>query len=191
MQLAGGFVGADRQASARAAPGRCPGPSPSASGTRRFRVSPASIARWIGAAPRQRGSSEACTFQQPKRRDVEDRLRQHQAVGDDDHQVGLQRAQGIARRARVFSVSGCSTGRPRCERLELDRRRRAARGRARRGDRAACRRRRLRCAARRRAATARRIPACRRRRCASDIGPCVRPRPGGAPSRASCAPSRA
>jgi hypothetical protein len=30
-----------------------------------LRVSPASIARWIGAAPRQRGSSEACTFQQP------------------------------------------------------------------------------------------------------------------------------
>ena len=28
-------------------------------------LSPASIARWIGAAPRQRGSSEACTFQQP------------------------------------------------------------------------------------------------------------------------------
>ncbi len=28
-------------------------------------VSPASIARWIGAAPRQRGSNEACTFQQP------------------------------------------------------------------------------------------------------------------------------
>ena len=27
--------------------------------------SPARIARWIGAAPRQRGSSEACTFQQP------------------------------------------------------------------------------------------------------------------------------
>jgi hypothetical protein len=30
-------------------------------------VSPASIARWIGAAPRQRGSREACTFQQPRR----------------------------------------------------------------------------------------------------------------------------
>ena len=52
-------------ATATAAPGRCRGPSPSASGTRRSRLSPASIARWIGAAPRQRGSSEACTFQQP------------------------------------------------------------------------------------------------------------------------------
>jgi hypothetical protein len=30
-------------------------------------ASPARIARWIGAAPRQRGSSEACTFQQPSR----------------------------------------------------------------------------------------------------------------------------
>jgi hypothetical protein len=40
--------------------------------------SPASIARWIGAAPRQRGSSEACTFQQPNARNVEDRLRQDQ-----------------------------------------------------------------------------------------------------------------
>jgi hypothetical protein len=31
-----------------------------------LRASPASTARWIGAAPRQRGNSEACTFQQPK-----------------------------------------------------------------------------------------------------------------------------
>jgi hypothetical protein len=30
-------------------------------------VSPASIARGIGAAPRQRGSSEACTLMQPWR----------------------------------------------------------------------------------------------------------------------------
>ena len=29
--------------------------------------SPASIARWIGAAPRQRGSSEAWTLRQPWR----------------------------------------------------------------------------------------------------------------------------
>ena len=29
--------------------------------------SPAMTAHWIGAAPRQRGSSEACTFRQPKR----------------------------------------------------------------------------------------------------------------------------
>ena len=28
-------------------------------------LSPAMIARWIGAAPRQRGSSEACTLMQP------------------------------------------------------------------------------------------------------------------------------
>ena len=34
---------------------------------RQMTLSPASIARWIGAAPRQRGSSEACTFQQPRR----------------------------------------------------------------------------------------------------------------------------
>ena len=30
-------------------------------------VSPASIARWIGAAPRQRGSSEAWMLKQPSR----------------------------------------------------------------------------------------------------------------------------
>jgi hypothetical protein len=30
-------------------------------------VSPASIARWIGAAPRQRGSSEAWMLMQPRR----------------------------------------------------------------------------------------------------------------------------
>jgi len=29
--------------------------------------SPARMARWIGAAPRQRGSSEAWMFQQPRR----------------------------------------------------------------------------------------------------------------------------
>jgi hypothetical protein len=30
-------------------------------------ASPASMARWIGAAPRQRGSSEAWMFRQPSR----------------------------------------------------------------------------------------------------------------------------
>ena len=30
-------------------------------------VSPAMMARWIGAAPRQRGNSEACTLKQPSR----------------------------------------------------------------------------------------------------------------------------
>jgi len=30
-------------------------------------ASPASIARWMGAAPRQRGSSEAWMFRQPRR----------------------------------------------------------------------------------------------------------------------------
>ena len=53
--------------------------------------SPASIARWIGAAPRQRGSSDAWMLRQPWRGSVEHVLRQDQAVGGDDHHVGRGR----------------------------------------------------------------------------------------------------
>ena len=51
----------------RAAPGsgRCPGPRPSASPSRRS-VSPARIACWTGEAPRHRGNSEKCRFTAPK-----------------------------------------------------------------------------------------------------------------------------
>ena len=56
-------------------------------------VSPAMIARWIGAAPRQRGSLEACRLKQPKRR-FEHRRRQDEAVGDDDGDIGAQRGEG-------------------------------------------------------------------------------------------------
>ena len=59
------------------------------------RVSPAMIARWMGAAPRQRGRAEACRLRQPCARRVEDRLRQDQAIGDDDGDIGPVRGEGL------------------------------------------------------------------------------------------------
>ena len=64
------------------------------------------MARWIGAAPRQRGSSEACRLRQPWRGRVEDRLRQDQAVGDDDGDIGAERGEaprpsGVAKARRA------------------------------------------------------------------------------------------
>jgi hypothetical protein len=51
------------------------------------------IARWIGAAPRQRGSRLAWMFRQPCARRVEHRLRQDQAIGDDDADIGPERGE--------------------------------------------------------------------------------------------------
>ena len=64
--------------------------------------SPAQIACWTGAAPRQAGSTEKCRLTQPCARDVEGALRQQRAVGDDRAAVGRQVAQrglevGVAR----------------------------------------------------------------------------------------------
>ena len=46
------------------------------------------MARWMGAAPRQRGSAEACRLRQPWRGAASTGWRQDQAVGDDDGDVG-------------------------------------------------------------------------------------------------------
>ena len=54
-------------------------------------VSPASIARSTGAAPRHRGSSEKCTFTNPPRQRVEQRLREDLAEGDDHAELGARR----------------------------------------------------------------------------------------------------
>ena len=62
-------------------------------------ASPASMARWIGAAPRQRGSSEAWMLRQPQARQVEHPLRQDQAVGGDHHHVGRRPPAARARAA--------------------------------------------------------------------------------------------
>ena len=57
--------------------------------------SPAMMARWIGAAPRQRGSSEAWPLKAPSR--VPSRIGdgQQQAVGDDDRGVGAKVAKRL------------------------------------------------------------------------------------------------
>ena len=55
--------------------------------------SPARIARWIGAAPRQRGRSEAWTLMQPSLRRVEDGLGQDQPIGCDHSEIGVQPAE--------------------------------------------------------------------------------------------------
>ena len=63
-------------------------------------ASPASRAAWIGDAPRQRGSSEACTFTQPRRGRASTGGRQQQPVGHDHEQVRRQfveRSLGVAR----------------------------------------------------------------------------------------------
>ena len=56
-------------------------------------ASPAMIARLIGAAPRQRGSSEACTLKQPSRGASRIGLRQDQPIGHDHGGIGLVRAE--------------------------------------------------------------------------------------------------
>ena len=68
-------------------------------------ASPAMMARWIGAAPRQRGSSEACRLKQPSGKLVEDRFRQDQAVSHDNGGIGAVGAHrfrrvGISQRLR-------------------------------------------------------------------------------------------
>ena len=54
-------------------------------------VSPARIARSTGAAPRQRGSSEKCTFTKPGRERVEQRRREELTERDDDAELGTRR----------------------------------------------------------------------------------------------------
>ena len=66
--------------------------------------SPARIARSIGAAPRQRGSSEACRLTQPSRGRVEHRARQQQAVGADHREV---RRQGGELRLGLRVLAAC------------------------------------------------------------------------------------
>ena len=88
------------------------------------------MARWIGAAPRQRGSSEAWMFRQPRRGSSSTQARQDQAVGGDDHHVGRARRAAPARAAAASSgnlpssrrLRGCATGRPCSQRELLDRR---------------------------------------------------------------------
>ena len=62
-------------------------------------ASPAMMARLIGAAPRQRGKSEACTLKQPSRGTSRIGFRQDQAIGHDDRRVGVvgaERGLGLA-----------------------------------------------------------------------------------------------
>ena len=75
-------------------------------------LSPAMMARWMGAAPRQRGSSEACTLKQPSRGASRTGFRQYQAIGDDHRGIGPECAEFGLRLVRL-SDFGVSTVSPR------------------------------------------------------------------------------
>ena len=66
-QAAGGRRPARSASPRAAASGRCRAPASICMMVTPVSRSPARIARWIGAAPRQRGSSEAWTLRQPRR----------------------------------------------------------------------------------------------------------------------------
>ena len=74
-------------------------------------VSPAMIARWIGAAPRQRGKAEACRLRQPWRGASRTGLGRMQAVGDDHRNVGRMRGE-LGLGLGVRSVRGVRTVSP-------------------------------------------------------------------------------
>ena len=76
-------------------------------------ASPAMIARWIGAAPRQRGSSEACRLKQPSRGASSTSRWQDLAVGDHHGGVEVERREGRRSRPGRFIEAGVRTGRPR------------------------------------------------------------------------------
>ena len=73
-------------------------------------ASPAMMARLIGAAPRQRGSSEACRLKQPSARRLQNRLGQDQPVGDDHRRIGVDARGTLACASSSRSVFGVSTG---------------------------------------------------------------------------------
>ena len=74
-------------------------------------ASPARIG-WIGAAPRQRGSSEAWILGS-RVRNIQHRLRQNQPVGNYHHQIGANRTQHLLRLG-VFQRRRPATGSHRC-----------------------------------------------------------------------------
>ena len=60
-------------------------------------ASPAMIARWIGAAPRQRGKQRRMKVEAAEPRRRQHRRRQNEAVGDDDADVGGEGAERLLR----------------------------------------------------------------------------------------------
>ena len=58
-------------------------------------LSPAMMARLMGAAPRQCGRSEAWTLKQPKRGASRIGLGQDQPIGDDDRGIGIESAEAL------------------------------------------------------------------------------------------------
>ena len=86
-QAGRGRLRSDRHALAAAASGRYRAPSSICMMVMPVSRSPARIARWIGAAPRQRGSSEAWTLRQPKRGASRTACGRMQAVGRDHRDI--------------------------------------------------------------------------------------------------------
>ena len=81
--------------------------------------SPASRARWIGAAPRQRGSSEAWMLRQPSRGNVERGGGKYQPVRDHDQRIDLSGAQQ-PERIGSLEARGLMNRQPEIERAALD-----------------------------------------------------------------------
>ena len=86
--------GADRHASPPAAIGPVSSPSSICMMVTPVSASPASSARSIGAAPRQRGSSEAWTLRQPRRGAASTAARQDQPIGRDHRGIEPERGEG-------------------------------------------------------------------------------------------------
>ena len=112
-----------------AAPARCRVPASICMMLTPVSRSPARMACWIGAAPRQRGSSEAWTLIMPCGGEREHGGPEDVAVGDDDAEVGLEPAEAgeedVAQRAVRLEHRD-----PGALRLPLDRRRHQRRARA-------------------------------------------------------------
>ena len=190
VQLAGGFVRRRSACAGRAAPGRCPGPSPSASGTRRFRCR---RLRSRAGSARRRASAAAARRARSSSRSAGCRGPTAAGSGRRRPRPAGRAAARAARRATAsdFSDVGLQHRHAALQRFELDRRGAAARGRARRDDRAACRRRRLRCAARPRRSDGTANSGVPAKTMRSGIACVRRPASFGAAWPASCAPSRA
>ena len=82
--------------------------------------SPARIARWIGAAPRQRGRSDAWMLKQPSARREQRRPGQDQSIGDHDQRIQLQILERLAGRG-ILEACGLVDRNPELERARLDR----------------------------------------------------------------------
>ncbi len=98
------IVGRDRHGLAVAQTGPVSSPSSMRMIVTAVSVSPAMMARWIGAAPRQRGRREACRLKQPRRGASSTARGKNEAVGDDDGGVGAEGGEGLLLRCALETL---------------------------------------------------------------------------------------